>query len=671
MKIKILEKGPMIMTGSKVMKAIMNNSTPPVDIFVREAIQNSADAINKDSKFGRIVFKIDDFCIKNLCNELDFVGTKMADLYSSENAKFISISDSFTSGLLGKAEKDENGGPNNLYNLVYDFMNDKEGGDALGGSMGMGKSVYYRYGNGLCIYYSRTFEGEKYVSKLAATLIQNEKEQGCLLGLNSSGIAYFGNVVNNKPQPVYDEDYIQKFLSIFGLNPYTDAKTGTIVIIPFFDIDLMLNESNCSDSETKLYWKNDIESTLSMAIQRWYFPRIDNENFNGKYLKIAINGNKLELCDFFQKLQELYNGVLEGSTSYNVQVTNIPNATLGVFRYKLFAKEELGVKTPPINNPSPRYFVDSPIETDTEGLLFYTRSPGMIINYNNENFGSFSFDDDHYLIGVFILNGNLTVSNEILGDYIRKTEIGDHMRWNDSNLKEFPILSKRKVFKRVCLSIKNHLNEVFKKGQAIDINGSASIYQKKLGALLMPPLGYGDDPSIPPAPPITPPITPPKKRKQKNQKSLVFNGFDANGNLNFTLSATIIEKYSLYFSANVQNGSSTMTFNEWEEMGFKLPFSFVTIKFLSLIIDDIPISLPDPNIYDQNFPKKKQILQFGDPVIRYKGYVTNSASPYGFAIENKKDKPVSLTVSIVIKPISNKYSINLSTLFVKGDLPNE
>src|SRR5574344_1603561 len=101
MKIRILEKGPMILTGSKVLKAIMDNYTPPIDLFVRESIQNSADQIMEDKAFGRIQYNIGNFNNTSLTSCLESISGKINSLFKEKTYKFISISDSNTYGLLG------------------------------------------------------------------------------------------------------------------------------------------------------------------------------------------------------------------------------------------------------------------------------------------------------------------------------------------------------------------------------------------------------------------------------------------------------------------------------------------------------------------------------------------------------------------------------------------
>lgn len=666
MKINILKTGPMIMTGSKILKAIMDNSTPPIDLFVRESIQNSADQIMSDKPFGKIHYKIDSFNNNKLLSLLELTHDIVRNNYPNENYDFIAISDSNTYGLLGEPNKSINGEPNNLYNLVYDFMSNNEGKNA-GGSWGIGKSVYYKYGNGLCFYYSRTFEKGHYISKLAGALIQDEKKPNCFLGKNSSGIAYFGNVdEKNNSIPIYNDEQIIEFLNVFNLEPYTEDKTGTIVIIPYLDTERLLDINNANDG-TSRYWLNSIQECLSMAIQRWYFARINNESFNGKYLSIAVNGVKIELCKFFQIMQDLYNGKSElgCKTAKVIGKKFESNEILGTFNYKLFSKEELGVHTPLTNLPSPRYFVDSDIDVDRDGLLFYLRKPGMVLNYENRLFGSYDVPENYYLIGVFILNDGLVInSQEELGQYIRQTEKSNHYDWKNDKIKDFPILSSRQPLKKICSFIRDLLNAEFKKENVVNIEESATYFQKKMGQLLMPPLDFGNSPTLP------------SNNSRSNKRNLVkikkanveFKGVTPNGNLIYEVSALIPVNSKLFFEIDLKAGSKTFTFNEWESMEFDFPCLVKQFTIEEFKFDKNEYNTPTKFVVENLVNKVASQLYAGETIFRLKGYWTRKNILYGFGIENVINENVELRMTIEIEVVDNKYSIGFTTKVEKGTL---
>jgi hypothetical protein len=129
-------------------------------------------------------------------------------------------------------------------------------------------------------------------------------------------------------------------LSIFGIKPYKNEETGTTVIIPYIDEEKILSNTINKDETEKKYWVNDLPTCLSMSLQRWYFARLNNQQYNGKYIIVAINNVKVELNKFYQKLQDLYNGNLDGATYYSVGGGKFnPTQILGTFKYKIFDKE--------------------------------------------------------------------------------------------------------------------------------------------------------------------------------------------------------------------------------------------------------------------------------------------------------------------------------------------
>ena len=659
MKTKILEKGYMEYTGHKVLKSIMDNSTPAIDLFVREVIQNSADAVLKNKDYARIEFNIGNFDNNSLCNCIPDFKTKLKELNPNNLYKFISISDSNTSGLLGKSIKNEDGGPNNLFNLVYDFMNDKDD-DLAGGSYGVGKSVYYRYGNGLCFYYSRTFENGTYQNKLAGCLIQDEKKANCILGKKSRGLAYLGNIENDIPMPIYDDEQISEFLNIFDLSLYTGDKTGTIVIIPYLDEKLMLDNYNNSDDDVQKYWLEDLESCLKMSIQRWYFPKINNENYKGKYLRIAVNHSHVELCDFFEKMQQLYMGTLKDIKKEDITGKGFDDNSLGTMFYKVFTKDELNVLLPPDNNPSPKYFVDSIEDCDKTGLLFYTRKPGMILNYFNKDFGTYDIEDGKYLIGIFVLNDDLTIKNENLGKYMRKTEKANHDSWNNDKFEEFPVLSKKRPYAKICAYIKNKLSAEFKQTQAINLDGSSNILQRKLGMKLLPPLDFGTNPSITPNIVKKEPLTP-----KKNKIVIDFNGLNSKGNLVYNIEFILKSDEKFKMLLQIKAGTKKLNFKEWEDMGFELPCNIERIDVVEFWIDQAKRAIPSSIDLHNDFIKRKKKIINGIEVYKVRGIATNSCIPSGVIIYNSTGKQLKMKLAMQVKPFDNRYAIGVTTSIEK------
>ena len=181
-RIKKLEQSMMSYSGSNVLQSIMDISTPGVDLLVRESIQNSTDAIlnYNNSIQGKIDFSITSFNADLFLDliEDDISTSYFQNVYSGKWCNCLIISDSNTTGLYGSNIYNPSGN-NNFYNLVYDVGNGKSSTDS-GGSWGYGKSVYYRFGEGIVFYYTKTNECVVPNEKLAGVLIVDEKEDNCV-----------------------------------------------------------------------------------------------------------------------------------------------------------------------------------------------------------------------------------------------------------------------------------------------------------------------------------------------------------------------------------------------------------------------------------------------------------------------------------------------------------
>lgn len=669
---KIHERSNMSFTGSKVLKSIMDTTTPGMDILVRESIQNSMDAVLDNASYGRVSFNYGVFSSEDLSCKLDLIDQKLNTFYPNKTYEFLAISDTNTCGLLGEPyfDPDDETTPHNLYNLVYDFMNGKDDENA-GGSWGIGKSVYYRYGAGICFYYSRTYENNRYIHKLAGALIQDEKKNECLLGKKSSGIAFFGNLnEQNLSIPIYNEIEINEFLSVFNLKTFENDRTGTIVIIPYLNkkelIGHRINHNSCS-------WDNDVIQSLKMAIQRWYFPKLNNKKYNGKYLICGINNEKLELNEFFAVLQDLYNEDYENASYENIVHKNICNGkeVLGRLKYKKFSKDELCVETAPNNLPSPYVMLD--IEEDSlEGnqeILFYTRKPGMIITYDVDKFGKFNIMNDEYLLGIFVLNDDLVIENEYLGKYIRLTEKANHKEWLDGNFQDFTYYSKNKPFTKICNSIKRKLSEQFLVNNVINLEGANSLYQKKLGKKLMPPEDYGDKPqpqkrAFPPGPKI-PGVT------KTKQITLYFNGFKEEY-LSYSFEVLLKPQEHFECELNVKTANKVYSFNEWEKFGFNLPCIFKQYEMDEYCVDKNYFPLSVKKIVNRDFLRlmgKKD--SFGKDIFLFTGIKTDKNTISGFKVSNETIKDIKFRMNLLIEPIDFSCSIEFDSKIKPGGIRDE
>lgn len=149
----------------------------------------------------------------------------------------------------------------NLLKLVYEICK-PQSNEGAGGSWGLGKTIYFRLGIGLVIYYSRICEKGKYQSRLAACLVENETQKDALIphsGGVKRGIAWWGkkeNPFQKTTIPEDNEQEIQRILNVFGIPSYGAKETGTTIIIPYIDEEALLSEVYAKNEPVaeKPYW---------------------------------------------------------------------------------------------------------------------------------------------------------------------------------------------------------------------------------------------------------------------------------------------------------------------------------------------------------------------------------------------------------------------------------
>ena len=143
MKIEIAEPGKMTQSGSSLLRLIQNNSTPLIDLLIRESIQNSLDAAKDSVDYVNMEFKTGSFFKKSLNEEFDEITDALNRRFPAEKYDYIAIRDSNTVGLTGELNYLNMKQQGNLSKLIYDIGKPQEA-EGAGGSWGLGKTVYFR-----------------------------------------------------------------------------------------------------------------------------------------------------------------------------------------------------------------------------------------------------------------------------------------------------------------------------------------------------------------------------------------------------------------------------------------------------------------------------------------------------------------------------------------------
>lgn len=519
--IKIAVDDPQSMSqdGSSILRSLQNQSLPMVDLVVRESIQNSLDATKKGETYTKVDFRVEKFETSSLSCEFPEISDKLNSQYS-ENNYFLSISDKNTSGLTGKirGESTQDLVDSNFYKLVFGIGKNQES-EGAGGSWGLGKTSYFRIGVGLVIYYTRVevSKGE-YEERLIGSLIEDNKSDNRLLEQSDRGIAWWGKVENNDfILPITDSNRIQEILDIFGLVKYKNEETGTTIIIPYLSSDF-LNKSYSKDSkEFNCYWLKNISSEIEMAVQRWYFPRINNTtyqlHFKQSMLYFSVNGNEtfnFKLENTFFILQEIYNSALLGNAvNENIFVKPVflkskgleeRSKPVGYVSFREISKKDANM-LPPNNSQSPLTYLGNfdskSIDEHNGKFLGYCRKPGMIVEYDFENTwlpSGVIQKEETILFALFVPDSNLKLDSRYypnystIENYLRSVENADHANWTDESGLTF--------IRRIRKNVSEIVRENFQSDEYSSLGSATSRLSKMLGNAILPPTGFGKNSSV-------------------------------------------------------------------------------------------------------------------------------------------------------------------------------
>ena len=559
MKIEIGKHGRMSESGSSLLRLIQNQDIPLLDLLVREALQNSLDAALPDTQVVNVDLITGDFQSRELNRHLEKIEAPLNKKYGNKNCRYIAVRDSSTKGLTGPVRYSEvrNNDFGNLLKLVYEISKPQTD-EGAGGSWGLGKTIYFRLGIGLVLYYSRIRKGNTYLSRMAACLVEDETQSSAIIppfeGVKR-GIAWWGRrdgISGDATVPIDNETEIRKILSVFNLEPYDRKETGTTIIIPYINEKALLNEvyATNEDQTQKPYWATEISEYLKIAVQRWYAPRLLNPNYPyGAWLSASINGNRLkvhEMLSVFRCIREMYilgQGkdldndclLIEGNVEIHnrsIDLRNVLNKTsAGVFVYAKFSRGQLKMD-PPENQRNPFVQITNTmgqIGEDHGPIIMYTRRPGMIVGYDYN--GQWTrrtprTNENEFILGLFVANSNNLLKNVsdpttgkdiTLEEYIRQGEKADHASWTDRNIRGYNPRIIDSIQKSIIQKIKADYSE--KEPDRIEKQhiGLGHV----LADILLPAEDFGREASDPP---IKPPSNNTEKGRQRKKSSFQIVG---------------------------------------------------------------------------------------------------------------------------------------------------
>ncbi len=656
--IEIEKLDRMTMTGSSILKLYPDQHTPILDLLVRESIQNSLDAAVNSKTYVQVDFITGDFKSTLLDSSLDGIRGTLRKGFPSASNRYLAIKDKYTEGLTGALDINEvqNYQYGNLIKLVYDICKPQDIAGS-GGSWGLGKTIYFRLGIGLVFYYSRIFDTQKkcYESRLAGILVEDENSASKMIpqkgkGLNS-GVAWWGKSKNSRTIPVTDNNTIQEFLKIFNIEPYSEEETGTTIIIPFIDEQKILQNNQLEETEDNtsnaISTIGSIDSYLALATQRWYFPRLNNTKYPfGQYLKVYINGNRIKKDDMlpiFQAGQALYNRAINQKNfdddfleenKVNVSLDEIrvnkvlvaEDCCAGYLASACITKETLGM-CPPNSNLTPyHYFALDESENELNRPIFcFCRKPGMIVSFMDEDtkwtYGVPSSDKSSYIISIFILNSKTRLRdiNLDLEEYVRKSELANHTRWEDYTYNN----EKRSIISKIKKNVARKLYNLYSDAeQTTEETKIVSGLGQMMTNLILPPEGFG-------------------KKANKRQYANTDHRTEYSRNKTFRYTylneCTEYNRNSLKISYYIKSTSTTKHFNvcsyinsesgiidfrSWETSGMEIPYEIKEISMEFKKIDD------NDSIRKAHFSGDKETQN--DDLLSIKWLNSMSGTHYGF-----------------------------------------
>ena len=610
----ILHNNYMSSSGHKLRVAIQNTSTPLMDLYVRESLQNSLDAAKEGVSDVHVDYSHGEFDIGTLADFYENLGPKLKERKESLPNEYVAIADWNTIGLVGRddgivASYERN---QNLGNLVFNIQNAQQN-EGAGGFWGIGKTIFYRMSQaGLVIFYSRIKKDDgEFEERLTSVLVEDEqKRDECFLSEPEYiGISFYGinkrHVDGGQTRTIIvkDHSFCEELLNVFGLTPYDGMKTGTIVIVPFVDGQKVCSqhpEYTQHENRISISWAEDFEEYLKTCILRWYIPRLSKKYQIGPRLIATVNGQRVKASEsdpFFSYMNLIYEAIssfqsgqeapsnIEGLHLERIQAGRgyTHDNTLGWLGFIELSGEELGIlgSAPGALGYHPAIYAG--LENGENGevsfpIIAYCRKPGMIISYNTKNDWSANTDvpveHGKYVIGLFVLNSEGGIihysQTHSLEEYIRSGEKADHCEWFDHPLGDDG--KKRKAVEIMRNIVSNKLKDCLAKKEESDVELSNNyIWQKKLSSWL--PSGQGKRSS---------PITQGDEGGEwgdsvhlKNIKCKIYDGVVFVGT-GLTKKFEIIAKApfnDFAIEAGLDSSTSTVTAEKIEDYGLKLPFS--------------------------------------------------------------------------------------------------
>lgn len=508
---KLYEGSGKLMAGyvnaGGVIRTINASNLSIVEVFLREAVQNSFDAKKEgfsNINFGMRAYNFSDDQFVNFKNLFD-EGTALKPTFYRKHLASkikksmlnIEVTDTNTVGLTGYAGvTDKKDKKQHFSKFVYETGNDKGDDSNAGGSYGYGKAAFYSFSKlrTICIYSRIKLDNivsngkHKYQSRFIVVTtderITDSLIDRCWWGRQET---YLDNPATYAA-PLLDDEADNVAISI-GMKKFDEMETGTKLLI----LDAGVESPEIGDDEEEKTKSIDqiFVDDLPRYIVHWYWPKIVTEEidfsleYKGKRIPIDDPHEIYPYSEFisaFKDGRKRYSDKrIQEATGYKRVLFNKPVADLGYVSVK---KSQVTVGRKCEYRDLFKDF-ENPIPS-----VAFMRGIGHIVFYKHYNFIDPSAIKDT-CFGIFKVNGTSCTANGTSGEidrYFRDIEDQTHERWVHKKEKKYNFLSR----------VEHDVEDIIKttvSAEEIAENAVANlsvVIQRTLGSkLMLAPTSYG------------------------------------------------------------------------------------------------------------------------------------------------------------------------------------
>lgn len=601
----------MAVRANTVLKVLKGNSRLSlIDILVRESIQNSLDAYNKENdeqiKFYFDQIKFTDHlslsrCIKKAMavKSNDSFFNRLNNRLCNGHHSIMVLSDKGTTGLSGPVKPGDKGWGdkgvrNNFSNLVYE-IGQNHGAELAGGSFGFGKTIFYRLSaSGLVMYYSRSIEGQR----LAFCMVSPEEQSQVQ---SSTGISWWGELIESDgikyAIPLTDSNKIKQILISLNAEQFglPENSFGTSIFI-FSPILTSVDENDSMANSHEQDFNHRIKDAFDSSVKRWYWPRMlttkkVNDSSHQKplvYISSGIEFNTKNITEIESKLiQKAEKGVDSNEDDFITQTIRYKNnghgldvklGTLAFYIYQLNTITSI-----------PSNF----------NKISMIRAPRMVV-YNKK----IDVGNNFAVIAVFIVNSDEVVfRNKVdkssaknkakLDTAFKDSESATHGEWNFSNINESD-----QYFRWYVKNVEFECQECIKR--AIDAlivkpkhNSEWSLISTTIGKVLQ----TNDDGFVEPVfIPRTGRKGGPISRKLSPTFTVKERIFGDNESLSFVLKFENLTARLYNFKLCASSGREKLTTMQWnKKIGMDFPFRLTKVSPNGLEITNVDLITGEVN----------------------------------------------------------------------------